>query len=131
MDRLIPGLMFGLRTDVRLDGLLMGCLAALLLTRAKFRSWATRNLNWQVVVFCMALYVGIQLVERHHFYSIWESMLLSTMVLGTVLQPMTWIGRILEQPLMRWTGRLSYSLYLWQEVFSVPAKAPLSWLQIF
>jgi len=26
---------------------------------------------------------------------------------------------------------LSYSLYLWQEFFSLPAKSPLSWFQIF
>ena len=39
-DRLIPGLLFGGRTDVRLDALLLGCLAALLLdndaTRTQF-----------------------------------------------------------------------------------------------
>jgi peptidoglycan/LPS O-acetylase OafA/YrhL len=31
MDRYDPGLLFGTRTDVRLDGLLLGCLAALIL----------------------------------------------------------------------------------------------------
>lgn len=90
----------------------MGCLAALLLTKPKFRSWAVRNLGWPVWTLCVALYVGIQLVARHHYYSIWESILLSVMVVATVLDPATWIGRILERPVMVWTGRLSYSLYL-------------------
>ncbi len=131
MDKLIPGLQFGSRTDVRLDGLLMGCLAALLLTRPAMRSWAVRALGWPVTIASAVIYVGIQLVARHHYYSIWESILLSLMVVSTVLRPTTWIGRFLELKAMRWVGRLSYSLYLWQELFSIPAKSWLSWLQRF
>jgi peptidoglycan/LPS O-acetylase OafA/YrhL len=42
------------------------------------------------------------------------------------------MGHILEYPTIRSVGRLSYSLYLWQELFAVPqAKYPVSLLQRF
>lgn len=127
MDRHIPGLLFGSRTDTRLDGLLLGCLAALLLAQPAYRAWAVRNLRLPALFLFVALYVAIQLIWRRHYYSIWESMLLALIVSITVLHPGNWIGQFLEHPAMRWIGRLSYSLYLWQELFALPqAKYPLS-----
>lgn len=132
MDRLIPGLLFGSRTDVRLDGLLMGCLAALLLTEPKIRYWAERNLNWPLTVLFVCLYAGFLLLAHRHNYSLWGSMLLSAIVVSTVLHPTSWIGRILENPGARWLGRLSYSLYLWQELFTTSdTRYPISLLQMF
>ncbi len=56
--------------------------------------------------------------------------MLAIIVAGTVLCPNTLIGRFLELKWMRWFGRLSYSLYLWQQFFLVPgAKYPWSLLQ--
>jgi peptidoglycan/LPS O-acetylase OafA/YrhL len=126
----LPGLLFGSRTDVRLDGLLMGCLGALLLDHSSIRVWATKHLrNWTLAM-CMALYSLIQIFARHHYYSIWESMLLAAMVVITVTHPQSFAGKILEHPVLRFVGRLSYSLYLWQELFAVPeGKVPLRWLQ--
>jgi peptidoglycan/LPS O-acetylase OafA/YrhL len=34
-----------------------------------------------------------------------------------MLHPQSLIGSILETRLLRWIGRLSYSLYLWQQLF--------------
>ena len=132
MDRHIPGLLFASRTDVRLDGLLMGCLVALLLADESIRNWAIRKSSLPFFFALVASYVGIQIVSRHHYYSIWESMLLPLIVVSTVLNPSTWVGRILENPVMRWIGRLSYSLYLWQQLFDVSqADYPISLLQKF
>lgn len=130
MDKHIPGLLFGSRTDVRLDGLLMGCLAALLLAGPRFRSWTIRKLGWPMWSVCITLYIGLQVLSRHHYYSIWESALLAVIVVWTVLNPSTWVGHVLENPAMRWVGRLSYSLYLWQELFAASqAKYPVSLVQ--
>lgn len=46
-------------------------------------------------------------------------------VLGTVLKPASIATRILEWRPLRWIGRISYSLYLWQELFFV--KRFLEW----
>ena len=118
VDRHIPGLIFGSRTDVRLDALLIGCIAALILAEPRWRLWATKNLKAWAWWLCVGAYVLIQVVSSRHNYTLWESTLLVVIVMGTVLQPMTWVGRLLEQPVLRWSGRLSYSLYLWQQLFN-------------
>jgi peptidoglycan/LPS O-acetylase OafA/YrhL len=41
------------------------------------------------------------------------------LVLGTMLRPTSLFSRFLELPVMRYLGRLSYSIYLWQQLFFV------------
>ena len=41
------------------------------------------------------------------------------MVVGTTLHPETLVGRVLESAVFRWVGRISYSIYLWQQLFLV------------
>jgi len=132
LNRFLPGLLFPSRTDVRLDGLLLGCLAALLLAEPTWRAWLKRRLNAGVLWAGVVAYVMFQVIPRKHTYGIWESMLLAALVAGTVLQPTGVMGWLLENPAMKWVGRLSYSLYLWQQLFLIPGAAyPLSVLQRF
>jgi peptidoglycan/LPS O-acetylase OafA/YrhL len=48
---------------------------------------------------------------------------------GTALHPRTLLGRILELPALRWIGRISYSLYLWQQIFLVDGWTPRRFVQ--
>ena len=131
-DRHAQGLLFGSRTDVRLDGLLMGCLAALLLADPRWRELFIRTARRWVWTAAVASYACIQIYYRQHYYTLLESTLLAFIVAATVLNPETPVGRLLELRGMRWIGRLSYSLYLWQQLFLVPgAKYPWSVLQRF
>ena len=78
------------------------------------------------------IYALFQIVPGRHLYSIWESAILATVVAWTVIHPHTLIGKILESTPLKWIGRLSYSLYLWQQLFLVGgACKPLAWLQVF
>jgi len=43
--------------------------------------------------------------------------ILPLVLLGTSQHPENLVGRILESAPLRWIGRLSYSLYLWQQLF--------------
>jgi len=132
MDRHIPGLLFGCRTDVRLDALLLGCMAALLLdsdsTRAafarRFRPWM-----WWLVVGGYVVSQLVYLSRQSRGYSLVESALLPAVIAGTVYGPKTLVTVLLESGLMKWIGRLSYSLYLWQQLFSVRATGYFSMLQ--
>ncbi len=132
VNRFLPGLLFPTRTDVRLDALLLGCLAALAMAEPRWRIWLTRHFTMGVWWVCVLAYVLSQLLTRRHDYGIQESALLAALVAGTVLHPAGMIGRMLENSAMKWVGRLSYSLYLWQQLFLVPgANWPLSLLQRF
>ncbi|HUM04492.1 MAG TPA: acyltransferase [Terriglobales bacterium] len=121
LEHKIPGLLIGSRTDIRLDGLLLGCLVALLLDDKRIRSLTVRYYKTWIWILFVAAYVGLQLLQKTRTYSLTESALLPLIVAGTVIRPQTWMGRVLEVPLLKWTGRLSYSIYLWQQLFSVPA----------
>jgi len=118
-DRVIPGLLIGTRTDIRLDALLLGCLAALLLEEEGIRAAFARHFSSWIWGLCIAGYVGLQLVQRVRNYSIVESALLPLIVAGTVYVQRGWITSLLESRPLKWVGRLSYSLYLWQQLFSV------------
>jgi peptidoglycan/LPS O-acetylase OafA/YrhL len=61
-----------------------------------------------------------------------KSALIPLLLLGTVLHSTRWPGRLLQTPPLRWLGRLSYSLYLWQQLFLVWSEdrvPALAWLQ--
>jgi peptidoglycan/LPS O-acetylase OafA/YrhL len=107
------------RTDQRLDALLWGCAVALFLSgskqrtrlRKEFRAW----MFWGVVmvaIACMALYSQLT--------SLWLAILIPLGLAATVLHPQWPVIRLLEHRWVRFIGRISYSLYLWQQLFLVP-----------
>jgi peptidoglycan/LPS O-acetylase OafA/YrhL len=56
------------------------------------------------------------------------------LILATVYNPKSFVGLFLESPPLRWMGRLSYSLYLWQGLFlctRFPVQTPLGRIQMF
>jgi peptidoglycan/LPS O-acetylase OafA/YrhL len=67
----------------------------------------------------------------------WEiaavALLTPLMLLGSVLNPQGYLARALEWAPLRYLGRISYSVYLWQELFFVghwhQVTAPLGILQ--
>ena len=130
VNRYLPGLLFPSRTDVRLDALLLGCLAALVLAEPRWRSWLERHFTTSVWWGCVLAYALTQAITRKHDYGLQESVLLATLVAGTVLHPAGIVGRVLENLVMKWVGRLSYGLYLWQQLFLIPGgRWPMSILQ--
>ena len=132
VNRYLPGLLFPSRTDVRLDALLLGCLAALVMAEPRWRTWVQRHFTVGVWWLCVFAYVLTQVITRKHDYGLQESALLAMLVAGTVLHPGGVVGRVLENPALKGVGRLSYSLYLWQQLFLIPGgRWPLSILQRF
>jgi peptidoglycan/LPS O-acetylase OafA/YrhL len=63
-----------------------------------------------------------------------KAMLIPLLILGTVVQDKRLTSRMLESAPLRLVGRLSYSLYLWQQLFLVWSDervAGLAWVQVF
>ena len=112
------------RTDTRFDGLLWGCWIALIVSVPAYREVLERRLSATVtaclvvaLIACIALNPPLQMA--------WESVLVPVILAGTVLNPTMLFSRILEMSAIRWIGRISYSLYIWQQLFLVRPGIPL------
>jgi len=102
-------------SEVRADALLVGCLAALLLRDPRFRTLAAR---WSkvlalpaaaVVCFCMASFAFLP--------PLYESVCIAILICASSLNPDSLPSRMLQfRPLAK-LGMVSYSVYLWQELF--------------
>ena len=132
LARCLPGVGFFPRTDIRLDGLLWGCWAALLLQAPGWRARLERWLSpwaWLLLLGAFAACVHCQ----PPLAMMWQAVLIPLLLLGTVLHPGAPAGRLLETAALRWVGRLSYSLYLWNSLFFAgmdkPRPLPLGPLQ--
>jgi peptidoglycan/LPS O-acetylase OafA/YrhL len=104
------------RSDTRIDSIMWGVVAALALSRPEVRAFVERYLSTIVYLAFVALYGAI--VYRYGTRpTFWEASIVPVLIAGTVLRPTGVLGRVLENPVMRWIGRLSYSLYLWEFFF--------------
>ena len=121
-------------TDTRLDALLIPAMLAIVLARPEGRAWLKKICRlWFIpaaVLFALLTWNRAPLLTLSL-----QSALIPLMLMGTLLFPGGIFARILEWPAIRWLGRISYSLYLWQSMFFVgrffPGYRPLGWMQGF
>jgi peptidoglycan/LPS O-acetylase OafA/YrhL len=122
MASLLPNSIPEHRTDTRLDSLLWACVAAIafpllskLLLRMRFGHLAP--------IFFASLLVLSGVLKEGGVATIIQSflrpVLIPLMIVSTVVFPRGPIGRLLELSSMRFVGKISYSLYLWQQPFLV------------
>jgi peptidoglycan/LPS O-acetylase OafA/YrhL len=125
---LLPGLRadLGYMTHTRGDALMVGCLAALLIDHPRFRRALDRAfaLRLPLVAIPFLLVVSPLLRERlggvyllPFGYSL-EALAIVVTLLWLVERPGTPIGRLLNTGLVKHVGIISYSLYLWQQLFT-------------
>jgi peptidoglycan/LPS O-acetylase OafA/YrhL len=121
----IAGVFDSQRSDLRLDAFLVPCFLALWLlapeNRTRLARWlspgATVGLALASVVCCFG--------PKDVRYGL-LALCLPLVVLSTVLHPEWAFSRLLETALPRWIGRISYSLYLWQQLFLLETRWPLA-----
>jgi len=105
------------RTDLTVGGILLASAVALLLRRPGFRAGFDRWLRpWVAIpIFAaVAIWMHVAKSEASHFAL---QCALPLLIVSTMLHPATVTGRILEFPALRFIGRISYSIYLWQMLF--------------
>lgn len=130
---------FYAHTDKQLDGLLWGAVAACCYRQSAVRAWLSSALR-QPMGLALIGVMGVSFAWHpqgwkafHALYAI-QAFAIPFMLLATVLHPVSVAGRILEIAPLAWFGRISYSIYLWQQLFFIwdGARSPrLAWLQLW
>jgi peptidoglycan/LPS O-acetylase OafA/YrhL len=102
-------------TLVRADALLIGCLLALALSDERMRFTAIR---WAKTLALPALAVFLVCVARFHWLPpLHEDIAIAFLLSATVLYPGHRWSRLLSFRPLAWLGVISYSIYIWQELF--------------
>ena len=119
------------RTEARFDTLMIGAMVAIAMQLPAWRAWMERRLTLRTA----AAVLGVALILLVVFPAMPArrtvvALALPILVAYTVLSPRGLAGRLLEAGWLRYIGRLSYSLYLWQMLFFVP-RNELGWIQGF
>jgi peptidoglycan/LPS O-acetylase OafA/YrhL len=135
LDRFFPGVFPNQRTDRVADLLLWGCFLALLFRSEKVREVLARRLSGWVWYVLAAAFVAV-VWKQPPFALTLEAILIPLLLAGTVLGARGIPARLLELSPMKALGRISYSVYLWQQLFFVAAlregrSEALSWPQLF
>jgi peptidoglycan/LPS O-acetylase OafA/YrhL len=113
------------RTDLRLDVFLIPCAMAILLRDPAWRRRAERIRP----IHCVALVVLLGLMKAYRgtsatfvsFELLFQSCVFPIFIIYTVFHSATFAGRFLEFKPLRWIGGISYSIYLWQQIFVQPS----------
>jgi peptidoglycan/LPS O-acetylase OafA/YrhL len=111
------------RTDTRMDALLWGCLAAIYFP--DIRRLAAR-IRFSQLWFVPASIILIAQKMHPPGLTLLDAVLFPLLVVSTVIQPRSVLGRVLEWRPLQWIGTISFSLYLWQELFLPGPTAELA-----
>jgi peptidoglycan/LPS O-acetylase OafA/YrhL len=118
------------RSDYQMAGLFLGCAAAFLWRNKTARSAIGKvSRSWLSLPLVLAALVLV----RHP--GTWTEdgidVLMVLLPLVTIADSRGFVSRLLRTELMQWIGRLSYSLYLWQQLFLPYYDAPKGLVQRF
>lgn len=113
------------KTDTRIDALLWGCLAAVLYPylMPRIRALPFGNHIWLPIVVILA---AVLLLKHVPGSSLIKAIVFPAVIMSTAISPGSVLGRILEFGILKWIGRLSYSIYIWQQILIFPTISPNS-----
>ncbi len=108
-------------TQLRLDAFMCPCILAILLRNERLAARFTKIMNppaWCGLLLLVAVGIafGALTPAWREPQRLVQSAVLPVLVATTVMRPQDGLGRLLRQPLLEWIGRISYSIYLWQQL---------------
>ncbi len=125
------------RTDLRVDTVLVGCVLALLVRTEGFAKWNSRLLSHPAVgwMSCFLVALASWLAARWPAFAGVECTIVPLAIglgINSVLQSTdSWVGKFLRLPPVIFVGKLSYSLYLWQQLFLGPIENKMAPFRVF
>jgi peptidoglycan/LPS O-acetylase OafA/YrhL len=111
----------GERTDLYAAALIFPAMLAFVIRREEIRVQIARWSPTVAVLSAVSFFASALWLESK---CLWLIVICGFpfILLGTVLHPSALISKILESRPLKYIGRISYSLYLWQQIFVVNAR---------
>lgn len=112
-------------------GLAVGCILRLALSEMRANVAIRKAFSGRSAV--AAVILMVYLVVFHSHGTVFDPLFCGLAVCSTLVEPGAWAGRFLELSVLRWIGHLSYSLYIWQQLFLGygPVYLPFGFLSRF
>lgn len=118
----------GVMLHTRLDTIMFGCLIALVYEHPAFHRLTARFLQSGLIVVCALFFLAISPLAEARFQAKYSwtvgytlrGILVSIVLVYAMQNPLSPFGRILNTRVFRHVGVISYSLYLWQQLFTGP-----------
>ena len=122
-----------------LDAMMYGCLAALLEDDPRFRRAVAALFRWRVHVATLVFLLVVSPLLRMRFRGIYElpvdgslnSAGCTLLMLWALQHPRGRVGAWLNSAALVHLGTISYSLYIWQQLFLAPPRLALPWIGVF
>jgi peptidoglycan/LPS O-acetylase OafA/YrhL len=119
------------RSDLRMDALLWGCAVAFLFRDPKELAKFRQQMKWPVWI-VMLVAAGMCVYFYSPLTTVIFAALVPILLMGTAVNPEWALSRVLEVQPVVWLGRISYGLYLWQQLFLIPGwEHSAGWLQVW
>lgn len=114
-----------MRTELHIVSLLFPALLAVLLTKTSFRNLCqTWLLPWRTISVFLTLWILTHFLAHVLVVQLLVPFGFPIIILSTILHPKSLLGSFLEHRALRFLGRISYSLYLWQGLFFIRDHQP-------
>ncbi len=109
------------RTDAHCDGLLLGCALAILLARLPIQQFIFRNFPKETPLF-MALLLMLNTIRTETWPALSSFVLICVTLASTLVVGEGLAYKWLNSGVLVWIGSISYSVYIWQQLFLLRAN---------
>jgi peptidoglycan/LPS O-acetylase OafA/YrhL len=100
---------------IKFGGLVVGCMLRIAFSEPRTTAIIRKIFFRRSLGVVAALFAYI--VAFHAQLTMFDPLICGLAVCATLVEPNAMFGRFLEFSALRWIGRLSYSLYIWQQLF--------------
>jgi peptidoglycan/LPS O-acetylase OafA/YrhL len=125
------------RPDVRFDSMFIGCCVALFLSQYPLNSSIQKKISlfshplWIAPALILWTQLGDKLPYGGLLYFTIQMFLAAALILNLVVMGKSIFSTWLSHPWLVFMGKLSYSIYLWQQIFIFSKDPDWSWVRVF